>query len=113
MAIISYAKTVNEYIAGKKTCTRRNWSLRQTRLWQKFWDDGKLVHTAYDKLPRNGGKPIGQFRLTCRPYREQLHAMPEDDLIKEGGMCKTLGEFYVLIQMSSMEIVTVIRFEKL
>jgi len=113
MAIISFAKTVDEFKAGIKSCTRRNWSEKQFRMWCKFFDEGKLIHDAYDKNPRNGGEKIGQFKLTVRPYKELLVHMPVSDLKAEGGMCNSMSEFCHLIGKTPLDEVTVIRFKKL
>ena len=51
MAIISFAKTVDEFMSGKKTVTRRDWSDAHFIMWRHFWITGCLVHDAYDKLP--------------------------------------------------------------
>ncbi len=69
------------------------WSDRHLRQWQKAWDEDRLVHDAWDKSPRAGGKHIGRFRLTCRPYREQLVDMPEEDIGLEGGLWESKAEF--------------------
>ncbi|KKL64736.1 hypothetical protein LCGC14_2162010 [marine sediment metagenome] len=113
MAIISFAKTLKEYKAGIKFCTRRDWAYRQFKMWRQFWFDGKITHDAYDKSPRNGGIKIGEFELTCKPYREYLWEMPLSDLKLEGGMCNTFPEFCELIGKKPHEIVTVIRFNPL
>ena len=113
MAIISFAKTKDEYLDGKKSVTRRDWTIRQHDMWQKFWGTGNLIHDAYDKSPRAGGKKMGQFELTVRPYHEQLEDMPLSDLIAEGGMCKTVEEFCQFIGKTTDDVVTVIRFKKL
>lgn len=113
MAIISFSKTVREYEAGIKSCTRRDWCDRHFSLWQKWYDEGKLIHSAWSKSPRNGGKKLGTFRLTARPYREKLSDMPASDLKAEGGMCATLDEFYELIGLPPEKEVGVIRFERI
>jgi len=110
MAIISFNKTIKELLAGKKTCTRRNWSPRNVSRWQKCFDEGNTEHDAYDKSPRNGGKKIGEFILTERPYYEYLANMPAEDLINEGGMCKSLDDFCKLIDVNLWDRVVVIRF---
>ena len=112
MAFISYALTVNEFLAGKKTCTRRDWSDHHFKQWCKYWDEGKHVHDAWNKVPYAGGKKIGKFRLTCRPYKEKLADMPVEDLAAEGGMCATFYEFYELIKKGPEDTVVVIRFLK-
>jgi hypothetical protein len=113
MAILSFAWTKDEFLSGKKTVSRRCWKERQLKMWQRLWDSGRLVHEAWDKAPFAGGKRIGKFKLTARPYQERLGDMPESDLIAEGGMCRTLEEFYKLLGKTPEEIVSVIRFEKL
>ena len=112
MAFISFALTKNEFLSGKKTVTRRKWKASHYERWQKFWDDGKRIHDAWDKVPFAGGQKIGQFELTCRPYHEYLFDMPVDDLVHEGGMVDTLEEFYNLIGAHPNEQVVVIRFKK-
>ncbi|HDY87563.1 MAG TPA: hypothetical protein ENH82_05525 [bacterium] len=113
MAIISFAKTGDEFLSGKKTVTRRNWTLRQYLMWKNFWLTGNLIHDAYDKLPRNGGKKIGQLQLTERPYRYLLKYMTAEDLIAEGGMCSTIKEFCELVGFTPEKQMTVIWFKKL
>lgn len=113
MAFISFGKTKKEYLSGTKTVTRRAWKISHEEQWQKYWDEGNLVHDAWDKLPFCGGERMGNFKLTCRPYREQLIDMPEEDLLAEGGMCETRSEFYDFIDMYPSDYVTVVRFEKL
>ena len=113
MAILSFSLTADEFLSGKKTVTRRLWSDRHHAMWVRLWDSGRLIHDAWDKLPRAGGKRIGRFRLSCRPYREPLIDMPEQDLIAEGAMCASRDEYYRLIDKSREQIVTVIRFEQL
>jgi hypothetical protein len=112
MAFISFALTKEEFLSGQKTVTRRKWKASHYAMWQRFWDEGKFVHDAWDKVPFAGGKKIGQFELTCRPYHEYLFDMPKDDLIHEGGMVDTLEEFYDLIGAHPNEQVVVIRFKK-
>mgnify|MGYP006295635461 CR=1 FL=1 len=108
--IISFAKTQEEFMSGKKTVTRRDWNPRYLKQWQKAWDEGKLIHDGWSKSPRAGGHFLAKFRLTCRPYLEQLKNMPESDLEAEGGMCKTLEDFYFLIGKAKEDFVAVIRF---
>lgn len=112
MAILSFAKTQREYKNGIKTVTRRRWKERHYRRWQKYWDEGRLVHDAWSNLPFvAGAQKMGQFRLTCRPYHEYLGDMPESDLEAEGGMCETKEEFYDLMGVHPNEQVVVIRFQ--
>jgi len=113
MAIVSFSLTKDEFLAGIKTVTRRDWSDRHLDRWQAFWDSDKLVHDAWDKIPIAGGTPIGKFRLTARPYRERLKDMPLDDLLNEGGMCSSIEEFCSFVGKTPEDYVAVIRFEKL
>lgn len=113
MAFLSFHKTKNEFIEGIKTVTRRDWKPRYLRMWQNFWDTGRLIHTGLDRDLRYGGKPIGKFDLTCRPYFEPLKDMPQEDLVAEGGMCATIEEFAHLVGKPLDESMAVIRFKKL
>lgn len=112
MAIVSFALTTEEFNSGKKTVTRRKWKAKHLENWQRWYDEGKLRHDAYDKVPHAGGKKIGEFRLTARPYLERLMDMPESDLEAEGGMVDTKQEFYQLIGLPPATFVAVLRFEK-
>ena len=111
MAIISFALTTKELLSGDKTVTRRMWKRRQTERWQRFWDDGKFLHEAWDKVPFAGGVKIGEILLMQRPYIERLADMPVSDLVAEGGMCSTLDGFYKFIGLCPDDEVTVIRFK--
>ena len=109
--IISFAKTVPELLEGKKTVTRRLWKDKTLKSWQRFWDEGRLEHQAWDKTPRvKGARQIGTITLTHRPYLEQLGDMSKLDLLLEGGMCKTLPEFWELVGGDEDTVVTVVRF---
>lgn len=113
MASISFALTTNEFLSGRKTVTRRDWHDNHFRRWCTWFDSGKRVHQAWDKVPYAGGKRIGYFELTCRPYRERLSDMPISDLAAEGGMVDTVERFCELIDKKPDDIVTVIRFQKM
>jgi hypothetical protein len=113
MAILSFAWTTGEFLSGKKTCTRRFWAPAQFARWCKFWDNGKLVHDAWDKVPFAGGKPVGKFELTCRPYLERLGDMPESDLAAEGGMCSTVDDFIRFVGKTADDVPAVVRFRKI
>ena len=105
--------TKDEFLQGKKTVTRRSWSGRHFDMWVRFWETERHVHDAWDSIPRAGGKKIGEFRITARPYLEILKNMPLTDLVAEGGMCSSLDEFYELIGKTREDYVTVVRFEKI
>lgn len=113
MAILSFSLTKEEFLSGRKTVTRRDWSHEHFRMWVRLWDTGRLVHDAWDNIPRAGGRKIGKLKLTARPYRERLSRMPPADLSAEGGMCSTVDDFCALIGKSRSEYVTVVRFQKL
>lgn len=111
MAIISFGLTTKEFLSGRKSVTRRDWSMRQYNMWVRLWNGNNLIHEAWDKLPFAKAKKIGQFRLTAKPNNERLDTMTAQDLIDEGGMCKTVDEFCKLIGKKPEDFVTVIRFE--
>lgn len=95
--IISFAWTVGPLVAGLKTRTSRDWSERHMAAWQRAWDEGRLVHQAWDKSPRAGGKRRGYIRLTKRPRWERLGDMTNADLEAEGGLWATREEFVELM----------------
>lgn len=113
--ILSFAHTTEQFLSGEKTVTRRDWKDRHLKSWQRAWDQGRLVHDAYDKVPRAGGKKIGEFKLTARPYLEMLKDIPEADLAAEGfgDVFYTVQEFIDFMNADPHELFAVIRFEKL
>ena len=114
MAIISFSKTIEPYRRRIKTVTRRDWKDSYLERWQRWFDEGRVMHDAWTQLPRvAGARKMGNLRLTERPYRERLADMPEEELEAEGGMCDTLGEFFQLIDVPTEREVAVIRFEPL
>ena len=113
MAFISFALTKEEFLSGIKKQTRRDWKLSHHRNWVKWYDEGKRIHDAYDKVPFASGEKIGQFKLTMRPYRQAIQDMNEWDLYEEGDMCKTLEEYCDLVKLPGSHIVSVIHFVKL
>ena len=78
--IISFAWTTPALLAGRKTCTRRDWS-------QKYaggFASGELVQ-AWDKNPRSRvGQQVAWIRLTAAPYQELMQLMPDSDYEAEG-----------------------------
>ncbi len=78
---------------GTKDTTRRTWKPRTLQSWQKAWDEGRLTHDAVDKCMAYGGKKIGKVTLLERPYLQVLKMMHPDELVREGGMVKTVDEF--------------------
>ncbi len=110
MAILSFSLTKEEFLAGKKTVTRRDWADSYHEMWERMWENDRLIHDAYDNIPRVGGAKIGQLKLIDKPYKEKLSEMPFEDLAAEGGMCSTREEFYALIGKLPEDVVSVIRF---
>jgi hypothetical protein len=95
--IISFAYTWDALLAGRKTCTRRDWSRIQFGRFVRAWEDGRLVHQAWGNLPFVEGAMRGpDIRLTCKPYLEPLCDMPESDLEAEGGLWASKQEFVEL-----------------
>ena len=111
MAIITFSLTRDELLSGRKTVTRRAWKQSHMANWQRWYDEGKHVHDAYDRIPIAGGSKIAEIRLTERPYWEALKNMPEDDLEAEGGMADSLKQFYDLVGLPPSHEVAVVRFE--
>jgi len=110
--ILSFAWTEEPLRAGRKVCTRRRWSEGTMAIWQRAWDNGRKIHDAWDRLPYRGGKQIGTLLLTCRPYWETLHDMPEADVQAEGGMCDTREEFVARYFDDDPDmLVAVVRFQ--
>ena len=108
--IISFAWTTRSFLAGEKTCTRRRWDDRYFQKWVDAYVEGRTIHDAYDKTPRFGGKKVGRLELTCKPYKERLTDMPDDDVIAEGGLWADKREFIDLFG-DPEEVVCVIRFK--
>ncbi|MEG5237020.1 hypothetical protein QUB77_22665 [Microcoleus sp. AT9b-C3] len=91
--------------------TRRAWKDKHAHKFINAFEQNKLIK-ALDKDIRYGGKQIGWCRLLCAPYKEQLAAMPDEDLQAEGGMCSSVAEFIQhYFKGNSSQEVWVIRFE--
>ena len=98
---ISFAWTTDALISLRKTCTRRNWSDDYAAKFIRAYERGEPVD-AYQRNPRNGGKKMGQIRLTVRPYKELTGKFPPSDYEAEG--FKWMEEQGLLIQgVSPME----------
>jgi len=106
---ISFWKTL-QYLTHK-TVTRRSWKDSHAQKFINAFEQNKLIK-ALDKDIRYGGQQIGWCRLLCAPYKEQLAAMPYEDLQAEGGMCSSVAEFVkqYFKGHTSLEV-WVIRFE--
>lgn len=106
---ISFGKTL-PYLTHK-TVTRRSWKDSHAQKFINAFEQNKLIK-ALDKDIRYGGKRIGWCRLLCAPYKEQLAAMPYEDLQAEGGMCSSVPEFIQrYFKGNSSQEIWVIRFE--
>lgn len=110
--ILSFALTTREFLSGKKTETRRDWKPRTLAMWQRAFDSGDRFHDAVDRGLHRGGKRIGRFVLTARPFQQRLYQMEAADLKAEGGMCVNVIDFCNLIGKRPKDVVTVIRFRK-
>jgi hypothetical protein len=111
--LISFAWTTPQFLDGTKTVTRRDWSDRTFAQWCRAWDEKRLTHDAWDKNPRCGGKKIGAFALTARPYRERLGDFPAADLAAEGGLWETVQDYIGLQGGDPGKDLVVIRFRKI
>jgi hypothetical protein len=103
MKIISFAWTTRPLLERKKTVTRRCWTDDYANRFKR----ADLVK-AYDKSPRFGGKHVATIRLTKDPYKQSLVWLTKEDLVKEGDLWESVGEF-----ISAMDCVYpwVIEFE--
>ena len=77
MKIISFAETTVALLAGRKTCTRRQWTRRHAL---QFRQD-EIVQ-AWDKSPRAGGRRVALLQLLSSPVLDP--AVPESDWEAEG-----------------------------
>ncbi|NES64394.1 MAG: hypothetical protein F6K24_03540 [Okeania sp. SIO2D1] len=103
---ISFAKTLPEFLANKKTCTRRQWKPRHV----KKFNCGDLV-VALDRDRRAHGKQIGLIRLTAI-YQEQLSNMPDSDVAAEGFPELSKEEFIEqFFDGNALQMLTVVRFK--
>ena len=75
MKIISFAETTEALLAGRKTCTRREWTQHHALLFHR----SELVQ-AYNTSPRAGGHRVGMVQLTGYPVltRKGDNLPPED-----------------------------------
>lgn len=106
---ISFGKTL-PYLPHK-TVTRRIWKDSHAQKFINAFHNNKLVK-AFDKEIRYQGQHIGWCRLLCAPYKEQLSAMPNADLLAEGGMCSSVESFiHQYFKGNGSLQVWVIRFE--
>ncbi len=79
MRIISFAWTTPALLAGRKTVTRRDWSLGYAAHFAR----GDHVQ-AYNRNPRWHGRQVATIRLTRDPYPESTQMAPGEDYEAEG-----------------------------
>lgn len=77
--LISFAWTTPALLAGRKTCTRRTWAASHAAKFKI----GTIV-SAYDRLPRIGGRKVATIRITTDPILERLASAPLSDFDAEG-----------------------------
>lgn len=80
--------------SGCKRETRRK--ALSIKAWAREWDkDPDKVHQAWNKVPFAGGKQIGWFRLTHRPYLQLLCSMELEAVAREGHPEMTSTEAFI------------------
>lgn len=65
---ISFAWTIEKVLDGSKTSTIRPWADKHAA---KFKEGDRVK--AYNRNPRNGGKPMAVIRITRAPFKGTLH----------------------------------------
>ena len=70
-------------LAGRKSVTRRTWTLSTAQSMTRQYEQGHAI-TAYRGNPRNGGEPIARLALTQRPVLRDVATMPQRDYEREG-----------------------------
>lgn len=81
--IISFAWTTPAVALGEKCETRRDWSERTVRQFQKAAETGALVE-AWDRSPRFGGKLFGHVRILEVVPGEDSRTIPLSSWEREG-----------------------------
>ncbi len=81
--LISFAWTTVAFLAGVKICTRRKWNDDYAEKIIEVYKRGESVD-AWDKLPRAGGKKIGQIELAQQPFKQRTGEMTLQDYKNEG-----------------------------
>lgn len=109
--MISFAYTCDALRAGVKTVTRRQWQRSHFDKWETAWYQKRLVHKAYDRNPRNGGKHIGFLHLTHRPVMSTYGDMAAEDLAAEGGLWESVEDFMTAVGATPTTPCAVIRFQ--
>ena len=81
LMIISFAWTTPALLAGHKKRTRRDWT---TEYAQKFHKGDQCY--AYNRNPRNGGKPVAIIEHMADPYLQSTKKLMPVDYHLEGFM---------------------------
>jgi hypothetical protein len=107
---ISFNKTIDQLIAGKKTQTRRAWQQDYAKNFVRYFEEGIKI-PALSKGRHRGGHELGFIKLTQRPYQQYLSEMSLTDLQEEGGMVATVQEFIDTYFEEQDKLVWVLHFE--
>lgn len=87
MMDLSFAWTTPALVAGRKSCTRRDWDAGYARRFP-----GGAIVTALNRQRRHGGKPVAAIRILRAPYLESTAEAPDSDYQAEGfDYLETLG----------------------
>ena len=76
---LSFAWTTPALVAGRKSCTRRDWDAGYARRFP-----GGAIVTALNRQRRHGGKPVAAIRILRAPYFESTAEAPPSDYQAEG-----------------------------
>lgn len=108
---ISFGKTANLVVEGKKTSIRKTWGERYAQYFIKRYER-EVPIAAFDKDRKSGGSLIGWLRLTEKPYLELLLEMPEKDVVAEGYPKYTKEQFIdKFFEGNALQAVWVIKFK--
>lgn len=90
MMWISFRYSLPEVLDGSKISTMRPWADKHAAKFK----EGDMVR-AYDRNPRNGGKPKAVIRITRAPFKGTLHDLVYERhrLEKEGHPEMTIQDF--------------------
>lgn len=77
--IVSFSHTTAALVNGHKTMTTRDW---KPEFAARFKAGDEIL--AYDKNPRNGGKPVARLRLTADVKLTDPATLTREDFQREG-----------------------------
>jgi len=98
MKRISFNYTLQAFLQGKKTVTRREW---KDNYASKIRQGDTLL--AVNRL--YGGSVIGKIKVLKNPYRQLLSELTQQDLIKEGNCWNSIDEFKSLFTIFNPYVV--------